>query len=89
MNAGERLKVGLNDVISWEGRMRWTAEEQAAIREHAAVLDMSVQEYVRQSATSRALDWQRQRDAFCEMARQRGTSVEQFLERGMLTDGTV
>ncbi|MER5227870.1 plasmid mobilization protein [Streptomyces flaveus] len=66
--------------------MRWTTEEQSAIREHAAVLGISTQEYVRQSASSRALDWQRQRDAFREMARRRGTSVEQFLERGMLTD---
>lgn len=48
--------------------MRWTTEEQTAIREHAAVLGISVQEYVRQSVSSRALDWQRQRDAFCEMA---------------------
>ncbi len=68
--------------------MRWTIEEQTAICEHAAVLGISTQEYVRQSVASRALDWQRQRDAFCEMARLRGTSVEQLLERGMLADDT-
>jgi len=68
--------------------MRWTAEEQAAIREHAAVLGISAQEYLRQSAVSRAVDWQRQRDAFREMAQRRGTSVEELLQRGTLTDDT-
>jgi hypothetical protein len=30
--------------------MRWTTEEQTAIREHAAVLGISTQDYIRQSA---------------------------------------
>ncbi|MEW2084953.1 hypothetical protein [Streptomyces sp. NPDC005283] len=69
-------------------RLRWTTEEQTAIREHAAVLGISTQDYIRQSAVSRALDWQRQRDAFHEIARRRGTSVEQLLQQGTLTDDT-
>lgn len=68
--------------------MQWTTEEQTAIREHAAVLGISTQEYLRQSAVSRAVDWQRQRDAFREMARRRGASVEELLQQGTLTDGT-
>ncbi|SNB90908.1 hypothetical protein SAMN02745831_07225 [Streptomyces sp. PgraA7] len=68
--------------------MRWTTEEQTAIREHAAMLSISTQDYIRQSAASRALDWQRQRDASREMARRRGTSVEEILQQGMLTDDT-
>ncbi|MYW98898.1 MULTISPECIES: hypothetical protein [unclassified Streptomyces] len=78
----------MNDAISWEDRMRWTTEEQTAIREHAAMLSISTQDYIRQSAASRALDWQRQRDASREMARRRGTSVEEILQQGMLTDDT-
>ncbi|MFF9579666.1 hypothetical protein ACF1BA_31080 [Streptomyces rubiginosohelvolus] len=78
----------MNDAISWEDRMRWTTEEQTAIREHAAMLSISTQDYIRQSAVSRALDWQRQRDASREMARRRGTSVEEILQQGMLTDDT-
>ncbi|SHH32009.1 hypothetical protein SAMN05444521_0113 [Streptomyces sp. 3214.6] len=50
------------------------------------MLGISTQDYIRQSAASRALDWQRQRDAFREMAQRRGTSVEQLLQQGMLTD---
>lgn len=38
--------------------MQWTPEEQAAIREHAAVLGISTQDCICQSAASRALDWQ-------------------------------
>ncbi|MEU6182947.1 MULTISPECIES: plasmid mobilization protein [Streptomyces] len=68
--------------------MRWTTEEQTAIRAHAAVLGISTHDYIRQSAVGRALDCQRQRDAFREMARGRGTSVEQLLQQGMLTDDT-
>ena len=69
--------------------MRWTTEELTAIREHAAVLGVSTQDYIRHSAVSRAVDWQRQRDAFREMARRCGTSVEQLLQRGLLADDTV
>jgi hypothetical protein len=69
--------------------MRWTTEELTVIREHAAVLGISTQDYIRQSAVSRALDWQRQRDAFRERARRRGTSVEQLLQQGVLTDDTI
>ncbi|MEU0122208.1 hypothetical protein ABZ114_11010 [Streptomyces albidoflavus] len=78
----------MNDATSWEDHMRWTTEEQTAIREHAAMLGFSTQDYIRQSAASRALDWQRQRDAFREMARRRGTSVEEILQQSMLTDDT-
>ncbi|MEY2244852.1 hypothetical protein AB8A21_18380 [Streptomyces sp. BF23-18] len=68
--------------------MQWTSEEQTAIREHAAVLGISTKDYIRQSAASRALDWQREQEAFRAMAQQRGISVEQLLQRGTLTDGT-
>ncbi|MFF1475382.1 hypothetical protein [Streptomyces mirabilis] len=66
--------------------MQWTPEEQTAIREHAAELGVSAQDYILQSAASRALDWQRQREAFRAMAQQRGISIEQFLQQGTLTD---
>ncbi|MDX3640164.1 hypothetical protein [Streptomyces sp. MB09-02B] len=52
------------------------------------MLGISTQDYIRQSAVGRALDWQRERDAFREMARRRGTSVEQLLQQGVLTDDT-
>ncbi|MEU9136900.1 hypothetical protein AB0D33_13170 [Streptomyces sp. NPDC048404] len=68
--------------------MQWTPEEQTAVHEHAAVLGLSTQDYIRQSAASRALDWQRQQEAFRAMAQQRGISVEQFLQQGTLTDDT-
>ncbi|MGQ4374809.1 hypothetical protein ACN6K9_001680 [Streptomyces sp. SAS_267] len=68
--------------------MQWTVEEQTAIREHAAVLGISTQDYIRQSAASRALDWQREQEAFRAMAQQRGISVEQLLQPGILTDDT-
>ncbi|MEU0786814.1 hypothetical protein ABZ341_35265 [Streptomyces sp. NPDC006173] len=68
--------------------MQWTPEEQTAIREHAAVLGVSMQDYIRQAAASRALDWQRQQEAFRSMAQQRGISLEQLLQQGMLTDDT-
>ncbi|MFG2948428.1 hypothetical protein [Streptomyces adustus] len=66
--------------------MQWTPEEQTAIREHAAVLGVSMQDYIHQSAASRALGWQRQQEAFRAMAQQRGISVEQLLRQGVLTD---
>ena len=68
--------------------MQWTPEEQAAIREHAAMLGISTQDYIHQSAASRALDWQRQQEAFRAMAQQRGISVDQLLQQGVLTDDT-
>ncbi|MFE2717869.1 hypothetical protein ACFXKI_39430 [Streptomyces mirabilis] len=68
--------------------MQWTSDEQTAIREHADALGVSMQDYIHQSAASRALDWQRQQEAFRAMARQRGISVEQLLQQGTLTDGT-
>ncbi|MGW7003674.1 plasmid mobilization protein [Streptomyces sp. NPDC054933] len=44
--------------------MTFTPAEQAAIDAHAAKLGISKDEYIRQSAASRALAWQREQDAF-------------------------
>lgn len=47
---------------------------------------LSLAEYVRQTMADRALTWRREQDAFREMARRRGCTREQLLERGFLTD---
>ncbi|MET8276247.1 hypothetical protein [Streptomyces sp. NPDC005096] len=66
--------------------MQFTLAEQAAITAHAASLGIGRDDYVRRAAAERALVWQRERDGFADFAARRGTSVEDVLQRGCLTD---
>ncbi|GLV79392.1 MULTISPECIES: hypothetical protein [Streptomyces] len=66
--------------------MTFTSAERAAITAHAAVLGLSADEYIRQTAVDRALSWQRERDAFQAMAQRRGCTVEELVQRGCLKD---
>lgn len=66
--------------------MTLTPEAQTAISHHAAELGLSFLDYVHQAAADRALAWQRETAAFHELAERRGTTVEDILRRGCLTD---
>ncbi|MFD4232120.1 hypothetical protein [Streptomyces sp. NPDC058545] len=66
--------------------MQFTPTEQAAITAHAASLGIDHDEYIRQTATERALTWQREQDAFTRLAERRGINVQDLLRRGCLTD---
>ncbi|MFE4519100.1 hypothetical protein ACFRMQ_33490 [Kitasatospora sp. NPDC056783] len=44
--------------------------------------------YIQQAAADQALAWQREHDAFRELAHYRGRTLEQLLKQGCLTDET-
>jgi hypothetical protein len=66
--------------------MAFTPAEHAAIEAHATEIGISAAEYIRQSAAQRALAWQRERDAFDEIARRKGVTVQELLARGLLME---
>lgn len=66
--------------------MAFSPAEQAAINAHATQLGINAEEYIHQSAAHRALAWQRERDTLHEIATRRGTTVQELLDRGTLTD---
>lgn len=66
--------------------MTFTPAERAAITAHAAVLGLSADAYIRQTATDRAFSWQREQDTFHALAQRRGCTVEELLQRGCLSD---
>ncbi|MCQ4081964.1 hypothetical protein NGB36_15440 [Streptomyces sp. RB6PN25] len=66
----------------------FSPEEQCAIADHADELGLSVIQYIRQTAASKATQWQRERDGLHEIAERRGTTVEEMLQRGFLIDDT-
>lgn len=69
--------------------MEFTPAEEDAIAAHASALGLSSDEYVRRTAAERALNWQRERDAFHALAQRRGRTVEEVVRRGSLTDNNL
>ncbi|WP_281156596.1 hypothetical protein [Streptomyces sp. HYC2] len=69
--------------------MEFTSAEQDAIAAHASTLSLSLDEYVRRTAAERALNWQRERDAFHALAQRRGRTVEEVVRHGSLTDNNL
>ncbi|MGC0344420.1 hypothetical protein [Streptomyces sp. SLBN-8D4] len=67
----------------------FTPVEQDAIVAHASVLGLAPDEYVRQTAAERALNWQREHDAFHTLAQRQGRTVEETVHRGILTDNNL
>ncbi|WP_329266629.1 hypothetical protein [Streptomyces sp. NBC_01451] len=67
----------------------FTPEEQTALAAHAAALNLSATEYIRQTVADRALSWHREQDTFRAIAQRRGCTVEELLQRGSLTDDSL
>ncbi|MEW2121572.1 hypothetical protein AB0945_41855 [Streptomyces sp. NPDC005474] len=67
----------------------FTPEEQTALAAHAAALNLSANEYIRQTLAERALSWHREQDAFQAIAQRRGCTVQELLKRGFLTDDSL
>ncbi|MDH6521839.1 hypothetical protein M2163_001168 [Streptomyces sp. SAI-135] len=69
--------------------MEFTPAEQDAIVAHASLLGLTPDEYVRRTAAERALNWQREREAFHTLAQRQGLTVEETVRRGILTDNNL
>ncbi|MGW1673371.1 hypothetical protein [Streptomyces sp. NPDC002324] len=67
----------------------FTPEEQKALAAHAAALDLSANEYIRQTVADRALSWHREQDAFRAIAQRRGCTVGKLLQRGSFSDDSI
>ncbi|MFF4316934.1 hypothetical protein [Streptomyces sp. NPDC001507] len=66
--------------------MDLTPGEQDAIAAHASALGLSPDEYIHRTAAERALDWQREREAFQALARRRGRTAAELVHRGSFAD---
>jgi hypothetical protein len=66
--------------------VNFTPAEQEAIAAHASALGLPPDEYVRRTAAERALNWQREYEAFHALAQRRGRTIEEVVRHGSLTD---
>ncbi|MEN8649443.1 hypothetical protein ABCR94_02000 [Streptomyces sp. 21So2-11] len=64
----------------------FTADEHAAVAEHADALEIPLDAYVRQSTARRAKDWQLKQQLLAQAAQQRDRSGEPFVIPGTLID---
>ncbi|MEE4598011.1 hypothetical protein V2J94_40150 [Streptomyces sp. DSM 41524] len=65
--------------------MDFAPGEQDAIAAHASALGLPPDEYIRRTVADRALQWQREREAFHALAQRKGCTVEELVRHGSFT----